>query len=92
MLAKAGVPTFSMNSGLTTEDFGWGSKNFHKMVRAKVVDFSCTSSYGRRSWGADRQSRQAVLAPPMCLLFHVTHDTLHLCTASSWHADLAPRH
>ena len=32
-LALAGVNTFSMNSGLTTEDFGWGSKNFHKMVR-----------------------------------------------------------
>lgn len=31
-LALAGVNTFSMNSGLTTEDFGWGSKNFHKMV------------------------------------------------------------
>lgn len=31
-LAMAGVNTFSMNSGLTTEDFGWGSKSFHKMV------------------------------------------------------------
>ena len=37
-LARAGVNTFSMNSGLTTEDFGWGSKNFHKMV-CPVIGF-----------------------------------------------------
>lgn len=33
-LAASGVNTFSMNSGLTENDFGWGSANFHKMVRA----------------------------------------------------------
>ena len=27
------VPTFSMSSGLTLDDFGWGSPTFHKMVR-----------------------------------------------------------
>ena len=32
-LAASGVNTFSMNSGLTENDFGWGSANFHKMVR-----------------------------------------------------------
>lgn len=32
-LAAGGVNTFSMNSGLTENDFGWGSANFHKMVR-----------------------------------------------------------
>ena len=31
-LALAGINTFFMDSGLTTEDFGWGSKEFHKMV------------------------------------------------------------
>ena len=51
VLAKAGVPTFSMNSGLTTEDFGWGSKNFHKMVRAEVAALSHNSSHGVRAWG-----------------------------------------
>ncbi len=32
-LAADGVATFSMASGLTTDDFGWGSATFHKMVR-----------------------------------------------------------
>ena len=30
------VPTFAMQSGLTTEDFGWGTENFHKMGRKKI--------------------------------------------------------
>lgn len=30
------VPTFSMSSGLTLDDFGWGSPTFHKMGREKV--------------------------------------------------------
>ena len=30
------VPTFAMQSGLTTADFGWGSKNFHQMGRKKI--------------------------------------------------------
>ena len=34
-LAEAGINTFSMNSGLTENDFGWGSENFHKMVSVK---------------------------------------------------------
>ena len=42
VLALAGVHTFSMNSGLTTEDFGWGSKNFHKMVCAPRVGLHCS--------------------------------------------------
>jgi hypothetical protein len=33
-LASGGINTFSMNSGLTENDFGWGSANFHKMVCA----------------------------------------------------------
>ena len=33
-LAADGVGTFSMASGLTTGDFGWGSQTFHKMVGA----------------------------------------------------------
>lgn len=32
-LLEKGVPTFSMSSGLTLDDFGWGSPTFHKMVR-----------------------------------------------------------
>lgn len=27
-----GVPTFSMSSGLTLDDFGWGTPTFHKMA------------------------------------------------------------
>lgn len=26
------VPAFSMSSGLTLDDFGWGTPTFHKMV------------------------------------------------------------
>jgi hypothetical protein len=32
-LQAENVPTFSMSSGLTLDDFGWGSPTFHKMVR-----------------------------------------------------------
>ena len=35
-LTKAGIPAFSMSSGLTTKDFGWGSAQFHKMGREKI--------------------------------------------------------
>lgn len=35
-LLAEGIPTFAMASGLTTEDFGWGSPNFHKMGRKKI--------------------------------------------------------
>ncbi len=45
VLAVAGVHTFSMNSGLTTEDFGWGSKNFHKMVCTLQSCIVITFSY-----------------------------------------------
>jgi hypothetical protein len=30
------VPTFSMSSGLSLGDFGWGSPTFHKMGREKI--------------------------------------------------------
>ena len=32
-LLKDGIPCFSMQSGLTANDYGWGSPSFHKMVR-----------------------------------------------------------
>ena len=32
-LLERGVNCFAMQSGLSTADFGWGSKQFHKMVR-----------------------------------------------------------
>ncbi|XRB18460.1 glycosyltransferase family 77 protein [Pseudoscourfieldia marina] len=35
-LVERGVPTFSMESGLTTGDFGWGTPTFHKMGREKI--------------------------------------------------------
>ena len=31
-LVERGVNCFAMQSGLSTADFGWGSKQFHKMV------------------------------------------------------------
>lgn len=30
------VPTFAMQSGMTTQDFGWGTANFHLMGRKKI--------------------------------------------------------
>eukprot|EP00878_Enallax_costatus_P007175 GHUV01007519.1.p1 GENE.GHUV01007519.1~~GHUV01007519.1.p1 ORF type:complete len:671 (+),score=160.19 GHUV01007519.1:272-2284(+) len=36
VLAKRRIPTFSMQSGLTTGDFGWGSPTFAKMGRKKI--------------------------------------------------------
>lgn len=30
------INAYSMHSNLTTDDFGWGSQNFHKMGRDKV--------------------------------------------------------
>lgn len=35
-LIDAKVPTFSMSSGLTLGDFGWGSPTFNKMGREKI--------------------------------------------------------
>lgn len=31
-LVDRGVHTFAMRSGLSEDDFGWGSASFHKMV------------------------------------------------------------
>ncbi|KAI8466122.1 MAG: nucleotide-diphospho-sugar transferase-domain-containing protein [Monoraphidium minutum] len=36
ILAKRKIHTFSMSAGLTTGDFGWGSKTFAKMGRKKI--------------------------------------------------------
>ncbi len=35
-LQEKGVPTFFMNSGLTTQDYGWGTKNFRQLGLHKV--------------------------------------------------------
>ena len=32
-LVQRNISCFAMESGLSTGDFGWGSKQFHKMVR-----------------------------------------------------------
>mmetsp|Transcript_5824 Transcript_5824/g.16640 ORF Transcript_5824/g.16640 Transcript_5824/m.16640 type:complete len:662 (+) Transcript_5824:421-2406(+) len=45
-LSADGVPTFSMASGLTTGDFGWGSKTFHKMGREKIGLIASFTSMG----------------------------------------------
>jgi len=38
-MQKKGVPTFFMDSGLTTNDYGWGTANFRKLglVKAQLV-------------------------------------------------------
>lgn len=35
-LLERGINCFGMQSGLSIEDFGWGSKQFHKMGREKI--------------------------------------------------------
>lgn len=34
-LVRAGIPCFAMQSGLSPQDFGWGSDQFHAMVRPR---------------------------------------------------------
>ena len=38
-MQKRGVPTFLMDAGLTTNDYGWGTANFRKLglVKAQLV-------------------------------------------------------
>lgn len=43
-LVDCGVPTFAMHSGLSTEDLGWGSTAFHKMVSSASEAETGTSS------------------------------------------------
>ena len=40
------VPCFSMQSGLTTGDFGWGTETFHKMGREKISLVRAVTSMG----------------------------------------------
>jgi len=35
-LLAENIPTWAMNSGLSTKDFGWGTATFHKMGRSKI--------------------------------------------------------
>lgn len=47
-LVRAGIPCFAMQSGLTPEDFGWGSPQFHAMVCTQpILSLTrCSSSVG----------------------------------------------
>lgn len=40
------VPTFAMQSGMITTDFGWGTANFHKMGRKKIELISLFTEMG----------------------------------------------
>ena len=35
-LKARNIPTFDMNSGLTTADYGWGTKNFRQLGLRKT--------------------------------------------------------
>jgi arabinosyltransferase len=48
LLHDAEIPTFSMSSGLTLGDFGWGSSTFNKMGREKI---SLIQTFTR--WGVE---------------------------------------
>ncbi|KAL4515871.1 hypothetical protein Ndes2526B_g00587 [Nannochloris sp. 'desiccata'] len=45
-LQDAEVPTFSMSSGLTLGDFGWGSSTFNKMGREKISLIQTFTKWG----------------------------------------------
>jgi len=46
LLVEDNVPAFYMGSGLSTGDFGWGSKTFHKMGREKINLIGLFTGYG----------------------------------------------
>lgn len=48
-LVARGIPCFAMSSGLTENDFGWGTKNFHKMGREKIKLIYMFASLGYTS-------------------------------------------
>lgn len=48
VLLKRGVPAFGMSSGLSLDDFGWGTQTFFKMGREKI---SLLQQFTR--WGLD---------------------------------------
>ena len=47
VLEAAKVPSFAMQSGLTLEDFGWGSPVFNKMGREKIGLIRMFTAWGR---------------------------------------------
>ncbi len=73
-LLDKNVPTFSMASGLSLGDFGWGSPTFHKMGREKVRSpAGCTILCTRlSSWSCfpgtrlRRHTASTVASPPLC--------------------------
>ena len=46
ILASKNIPVFAMSSGLTLDDFGWGSSTFHKMGREKISLLQTFTSWG----------------------------------------------
>jgi hypothetical protein len=50
-LLRDGIPCFSMESNLTTKDYGWGTPTFHKMVCA-VSTFSAVFGGAKPLLGA----------------------------------------
>jgi hypothetical protein len=47
VLVDRDVPTFSMSSGLTLGDFGWGSQTFNKMGREKIQLIQTFTKWGQ---------------------------------------------
>lgn len=46
-LVSAGIPAFSMSAGLSLDDFGWGSPQFHKMGRVKISLIQTFTQWGQ---------------------------------------------
>ena len=46
VLIEKGVPAFGMSSGLSLDDFGWGSSTFHKMGREKISLLQTFTKWG----------------------------------------------
>ena len=45
---ERGINTFAMHSGLSEDDFGWGSPTFHKMVRKPQTSIYCIQHHRAR--------------------------------------------
>lgn len=75
-LLERGINCFGMQSGLSIEDFGWGSKQFHKMVCTLFTGplvWTQPMYEGKKSkeYTSRRQFKEKLSVIPSCPSTHV---------------------
>ena len=75
-LLERGINCFGMQSGLSIEDFGWGSKQFHKMVCTLFTGppvWTQPMYEGKKSkeYTSRRQFKEKLSVIPSCPSSHV---------------------